>query len=90
MVRARIDAVRLGLAIGIVWGIGLFAAAFLAWTVGYAEAFIEAARSVYLGYAPTLAGAFMGLLWGFIDGFIVGVLVAWLYNRFTVPRTTGG
>lgn len=90
MARARIDAVRLGLAFGIVWGLGLFAAALLAWTVGYGEQFVEASSSVWLGYAPTVAGAFMGLLWGFIDGFIVGVLVAWLYNRLAAPRSAQG
>ncbi len=32
-------------------------------------------------YGPTLAGAFVGMLWAFVDGYIAGIVIAWIYNR---------
>jgi hypothetical protein len=43
---------------------------------------VELVGSVYLGYAPTPAGAVIGAVWGGIDGAVGGAVIAWLYNRF--------
>ncbi|MDP2481044.1 MAG: hypothetical protein Q8W51_00450 [Candidatus Palauibacterales bacterium] len=37
------------------------------------------------GYAPTLAGAFVGALWAWVYGFLVGGALAFLYNLVLVP-----
>ena len=72
---------RLGLAVGIVWGAGLFLLGLLSVISGYGNSFIGAMGSVYAGYAGTFIGSIIGGIWAFVDGFIAGWLVAWIYNR---------
>lgn len=79
-----LDAMRLGLAGGIVWGIGMFLMTLLAMFTNVGEAWIALMTGMYPGYAATFLGAFIGLLYGFIDGFIGFFLIAWLYNRLKV------
>lgn len=71
----------LGLALGILWGAGVFIATAVTLMVG-GGAHLELLGKFYLGFTVSWAGAFVGLIYGFVDGFIAGWLVAWLYNRF--------
>ena len=54
----------------------------LAHYAAYGEGFVVAIGTLYLGYAPSIAGSVIGALIGFVDAFIGGVIVAWLYNVF--------
>ena len=76
----RLDPLRLGLAVGVVWAFGVVFLA--AWVVvlGLGKPAMDLVGSLYIGYAPTLLGADIGGVWGFIDGFIGGLLVGWVYN----------
>lgn len=75
----------LGLAMGILWGGGLFLATLWALFAGGGEHLILL-RKFYLGYAISIPGAIIGLVWAFVDGFIGGWLLAWLYNRFAASK----
>ena len=77
----ELNKTALGLATGIVWGFGIFAATIWVVTVGGGQTMALLGR-FYLWYTPSLFGALIGLVWGFIDGFIGGWLVALLYNAF--------
>ena len=71
----------LGIAFGLVWGVGLFLTALLDASTGWASTFVGSIGSAYIGYGPSAFGGLLGLVYGFIDGFIGGYLVAWLYNK---------
>jgi hypothetical protein len=70
-----------GLAVGVVCGLGIFAATLIdaargaGRTLGLLNAFIW-------GYEITFVGAILGFIWAFVYGFIGGALIAWLYNIF--------
>jgi hypothetical protein len=69
----------LGLAVGTVWGLGLFVATLIAVVRGAGHTLVLL-KAYYYGYDVSIGGAFCGLLWGFLDGFIIGALIAWCYN----------
>lgn len=76
----RISLCHLGFALGLVWGVGLLLLGLISYSNGYGAEFIKVMGSIYIGYAPTVAGSIVGLFWGFIDAFITGVVIAWIYN----------
>ena len=82
----RLSPWRVGLALGIMWGLSLLILAFISYnTIYYGHPFIQAVDSIYIGYAPTIDGAFIGFGWGFVASFIFGWLLARIYNLF-LPR----
>lgn len=80
MTKHTLDAKRLGLAGGIVWGAAVLLLGFIA-IAGYGNAWVILLSDIYLGYKATLLGAIIGGIYGFIDGFIGCYVLAWLYNR---------
>jgi len=72
----------LGLAVGILWGICLFALTLISIWTGYARDVLNLIAQVYPGYSVTCQGSFLGLAYGFVDGFIGCVVLAWVYNLF--------
>ncbi|MFA7298565.1 MAG: hypothetical protein WC010_02865 [Candidatus Absconditabacterales bacterium] len=74
--------VAVGLALGIYFGIGLFIFALTASRFGYCKIFVSFVSTFYIGYAPTLLGAFIGLLRGFTDAFIGGFIITRLVEYF--------
>ena len=77
----KLNVWALGLACGLIWGLGLF---IITWWIimfdGQLAGEVTFLGRVYRGYELTTAGSFVGALWGFADGFIGGVIFAWLYN----------
>ena len=70
---------------GVIWGIGLFAAA---WWVMFLEGNKASKRElpmgrIYIGYRATPMGALCGLAWGIADGLFCGAAFAWLYNKLS-------
>jgi hypothetical protein len=76
-----IDARRLALAGGILWGIGMFVFTILSIYTGYAAVFLNMIATVYLGYTISWAGSIIGMLYGFVDAFGGLYVLAWLYNK---------
>lgn len=79
----KIKPLYAGLAGGILWGAVMFAATLASvYADGYGGNFLVAMSSIYPGYAISVAGSFIGLLYGFVDGFVALFVIAWLYNMF--------
>ncbi len=76
----RLCAGGLGLAMGLVWGVMMLVMGIIAMNGDYGKLFFDMMASMYPGYAATLGGSLIGLVWGFIDGFIGGFLIATIYN----------
>lgn len=79
---ARLHPVNFGLAVGVLWGVGVCLSALAAWLWGWGMPFIDLLASFYPGFAASLTGSLLGLVWGFLDGFVGGFILAWLYNKF--------
>lgn len=79
----KISVCNLGLAVGLVWGLSMFATVYFSIFFGMGIPFVEIFSTIYLGYDFTFVGSLLGLFWGFIDGFIGGALVAFFYNVFS-------
>lgn len=81
---AKLNVWSLGLALGIVWGLGMFITGLITmWCDGaWGADFVAGMGSIYIGFKATWGGSFLGLIWGFVDAFIAGVIIAWLYNCF--------
>jgi hypothetical protein len=79
---ARIDRSALGLAVGILWGVGIFTATIVLLFRGgeVVGPNLALLGQFFFGYTVTLSGAFIGLVYGLIAGFIVGWLIAFLRN----------
>jgi hypothetical protein len=83
----RLNAGALGLALGIIWGVGVLAVVVANRITGsYGANWIVTLASLYPGLSLTPVGAVIGFLWGFVDGVICGVLVGWIYNGL-LPRS---
>lgn len=78
----RLSKIAFGLSLGTVWGLGMFVIGLFGTYCDYGVAFIKSFSSIYIGYEPTLWGAFLGFCWGFLDFFIFGFLVALFYNWY--------
>jgi hypothetical protein len=80
----RLKPVALGVALGLFWGIILFASTWLCIYTGYARLFlVNVVASLYPGYTINPAGSFVGLAYGFADGFASAAVLGWLYNKFS-------
>ncbi len=83
---ARLDAISLGLAFGIMWGLGVFILGIMAMAADWGTEIVVLMSSVYLGFDPSIAGSLIGAAWGFVDGGVGGFLIAWLYNVILTRR----
>ncbi len=79
---AKINAWKLGLAGGILWGILLFIMTWMAKYTGYGMFWLSQWIDIYPGYVLTAQGAFIGLIYGFVAGFISMYLLGLVYNLF--------
>jgi len=83
----QVSAWRLSLAVGVVWGLCMLLMGIAgAYTETYAHRMIEVMGSIYYGYCPGWAGAFIGLAWGFADAFIGTLIILALYRLLTCCR----
>lgn len=76
-----INAKRLGLAGGILWGVVVFVITLLNIFIGYGASWITLLADIYPGYGATYVGSVAGLIYGFIDGFVGLFILGWLYNK---------
>lgn len=78
----RLNAVKFGLAFGIIYGVVFFLYGLVAALFGTGTEMMRMIGKLYLGFGPTILGAVAGAIWGFALGFIFFALAAWLYNSF--------
>lgn len=76
----RLSVLRLGVAIGLTTAIAMFITGILSWQYDFGTPILNLMSSIYIGFAPTLKGSFIGAGCGFVDGFICGILIAFFYN----------
>lgn len=72
-----------GLALGIVWGVGMLFAGvcgFFGWSTLLMNKI--SMQSMTIEYVPSFWGALTVAIGGFVDGFIAGIAFAFLYNFF--------
>lgn len=79
---AKLDRTALGLAVGTLCGLSVFAATVVLIIKGGAVVGPNLALlgQFFLGYTVTPTGAFIGLVYGFVLGFILGWLIGFLRN----------
>lgn len=79
---ARIDRSALGIAIGTLFGLGIFFVTnFLIFKGGdVIGPTLARLNQFFIGYSVTFIGSFVGLGYGFVSGFILGWLIAFLRN----------
>ena len=77
----KLDAVKLGLAGGILWGFIMLTTTWLSVGFGYGTSFLSLFVDLYPGFSISLLGSLIGAIYGFVDAFIGGFLLAWLYNK---------
>jgi len=70
----RITTSKLGLTMGIIWGVNLLLLSLFVMFFGYGGAIIALLASLYSGYSATLVGGILGLVLGFLHGYILGVI----------------
>lgn len=83
----RLSVKGMALSIGLLWGVGNLIIGFAAMS-GWAVSYVEVVGSAYLGFEPSVVGAFIGFGWAFVDGFIGGAIFAWLYNKFSGAKAS--
>lgn len=76
----RLNPLKLGLASGILWSLGIFFMTLISKYTGWGMYWLSQWMDVYIGYNFSILGAFIGLIWAFIDGFVTLFLFGWLYN----------
>lgn len=86
MANHKLHPVRLGIALGLTWAIGMFLLGLSAWLFNYGTNLLGTLASIYRGFSPTLVGSFIGAGWGFVDLFITGLLIGWFYNCGCCPK----
>ena len=79
----RLNALAIALGLGLLCGLGLFAATLLlAWRGGpWPGEHLGLLAQYFPGYTVTVGGSFLGLAYGFVVGGIGGYLLAAIYNR---------
>jgi hypothetical protein len=78
----RLNGLILGLALGLVFGLGIFLATIILLMKGGEEVgpHLALLGQFFIGYRVTLVGSFIGFLYGLLVGFLVGYMIAGLYN----------
>lgn len=76
----RLDGVILGLALGLVCGIGIFLATNILLLKGGVGVHLALLGHFFIGYTVTFGGSLIGFLYGLLFGFMVGYVIASLYN----------
>ena len=77
----KLDAVKFGIAFGIIYALIFFVYALVAALFGVGGEMIKLIGSLYLGVSASFLGAIAGAIWGFAIGFFFFWLGAEIYNR---------
>jgi hypothetical protein len=80
----KVDVQAFGFLLGGLWGAGVLSLGIAAMLLNRGRKVVDLFSSVYIGYAATWPGSFIGAVWGFFDGLISGIVIAWIYNKIFV------
>lgn len=76
----KIDAIRFGLAGGIVAMLMVFTLTLLATALGFAQGYLSLLKDIFPGYEIGVVGSLVGAGYAFIIGFIKLFALAFIYN----------
>ncbi len=76
----KLNALKFGIAAGIVWGVSVFLIAIIAGRTGYMIGFTTALGNYYIGEQPGFVGGLIGMIYGFFDAGIGAYIFALIYN----------
>lgn len=82
----RIDAIRLGIAGGLVLGLICFVLTLISLVSGFGIEALNVLRGLFYGYEISGFGSLVGAIYGFIFGFVELFLVAFVYNLLGPPK----
>jgi len=79
----ELNAVKFGLAGGIVAGLCVFITTLMTAIFGWFPMYTSIVIDLYgmLGYKASFLGAILGAIYAFVDGFIFVGVFAWIYNK---------
>ena len=81
MALEKLNPMRLGTSLGILWGFLMWLTAMFGYFTNNPNLIlVQAFQDYYIGYGPDILGAIIGFFWGFIDCFLVGVIWGFIYN----------
>jgi len=75
----KLNPMRVGITIGVLWGVCTFLAAVYGIYTDQTD-FVGVFDDFYMGYETSWMGSLAGLVWGFIDGFFCGFFAVIIYN----------
>ena len=76
----KLDAVKFGLTIGIVWAGGVLCLGLMSDILNWGTPLVQGLGSLYLGYKASPGGIIVGTIWALLDGGIGGFITAAIYN----------
>jgi hypothetical protein len=82
----KLNVKAFGLACGVLWGGGMFLVGLIDTISTWGDAWGQVMSSIYLGYTPTILGSIICGIWGFLNAGLLGLLLAWLYNKFSIAK----
>jgi len=82
----RLNVKAFGLALGIIWGLIVFAATIIMILRGTPAQLMGRLGVFYPGYKVTYVGSIIGFVYSLVYGYIAGAIFAWLYNKLSGNR----
>lgn len=82
----RIDAIRFGLAGGLVSGLICFVLTLIALASGFGIDALNVLRSLFIGYEVSVFGSLLAGIYGFMLGFAELYAIAFIYNLLGPPK----
>ncbi len=82
----KIDAVRFGLAGGLVAALAIFVFTLIAAVSGYGLEALNVCKSLFAGYDISVFGSLIGAIYAFMIGFAKLFLLGFIYNLLGPPK----
>lgn len=82
----KIDAVRFGLAGGLITALCIFVLTLVASASGFGLGALNILKSVFVGYDISVFGSLIGAIFGFMAGFTKLFLIGFVYNLLGSER----
>jgi len=76
----KLDAVKFGLAGGIISALFMFVLALGSAFAGWGTGMLDSIATMYVGYKAGFVGGLIGATWAFVEGFVSFYLIAWVYD----------
>jgi len=76
----KIDALKFGLAGGIIAALFVVLLAIGSALGGWGTGLLESLSSMYIGYKAGFLGSAIAAVWSFVEGFVTFYLIAWVYD----------